>query len=204
MTDLMNTVVRKLIAMIVKGGQMKKLFAVFIIAGFVIAGCAQRKMVASEEGLAQQPREMTQAKKDDQKKAAEKITEQRVAEVKSQDVASKTEEISGMFPDIYFDFDVYDIREDARPVLKSMAAYLGKNSYRKALVEGHCDERGTNEYNLALGDRRAKATKDYLVSLGIPSSRIETISYGEEKPDCREQTEECQAKNRRAHFILSK
>jgi len=69
-------------------------------------------------------------------------------------------------------------------------------------LEGHCDERGTNEYNLALGDRRAKAVKDYLVSLGVASGRIDVISYGEEKPVCKEQSEDCWAKNRRAHFIV--
>ena len=70
------------------------------------------------------------------------------------------------------------------------------------MVEGHCDERGTNEYNLALGDRRSRAVRDYLVALGIGSNRIETISYGEEKPVCAEKTEECWAKNRRAHFVV--
>lgn len=182
---------------------MEKLFAIFIIAGILIAGCAQRKAVTSDErqpSAVQQP----QAKEEEQQKGSEKITERQVARIESNDIPSKTEEISGLFPDIYFDFDSYDIRGDARPILKSLANHLIKNSSRKVLVEGHCDERGTNEYNLALGDRRAKTTKDYLVSFGILSARLDTMSYGEEKPDCRELTEECQAKNRRAHVRLSK
>ena len=79
-----------------------------------------------------------------------------------------------------------------------------ENMPAKILIEGHCDDRGTNEYNLALGDRRAKSVRDYLVALGIASNRIETISYGEEEPLCTDQTEECWAKNRRAHFIILK
>jgi hypothetical protein len=74
----------------------------------------------------------------------------------------------------------------------------------KGLFEGHCDERGTNEYNLALGDRRAKAARDYLIALGIAANRIEMLSYGEEKPLCTEETDECWAKNRRAHFVILK
>jgi peptidoglycan-associated lipoprotein len=108
----------------------------------------------------------------------------------------------GMFKDIHFDYDKYNVKDEYKPELKSVASWITKNSGTKLSVEGHCDERGTNEYNLALGDRRAKAVKDYLVSLGVPSSKVETISYGEEKPLCTEQTEECWAKNRRAHFVV--
>ncbi len=80
---------------------------------------------------------------------------------------------------------------------------LSPNPKTKVVVEGNCDERGTSEYNLALGDRRANAAKSYLVSLGIPSRRIKTISYGKEKPLCTESTEECWSKNRRDHFVLT-
>ena len=88
--------------------------------------------------------------------------------------------------------------------MQNVASWLIKNTSAKILVEGHCDERGTNEYNLALGDRRAKAARDYLIALGIASNRIEMISYGEEKPLCKESTEECWAKNRRVHFVILK
>jgi len=77
-----------------------------------------------------------------------------------------------------------------------------KNSAATIMIEGHTDDRGTNEDNLALGDRRAKAVKDFIVSLGVQSSRVETISYGEERPACNEETEECWARNRRAHFLV--
>ncbi|MBI5641545.1 MAG: peptidoglycan-associated lipoprotein Pal [Nitrospirae bacterium] len=115
------------------------------------------------------------------------------------------EEKEGLFRDIQFDYDKYDVKDSYKSGLKAISAWLIKNPDAKLSIEGHCDERGTNEYNLALGDRRAKAVKDFLVSLGVPSSRIDTLSYGEEKPLCTEQTEDCWAKNRRAHFVtLSK
>jgi peptidoglycan-associated lipoprotein len=79
---------------------------------------------------------------------------------------------------------------------------MAKNSTARLSIEGHCDERGTNEYNLALGDRRAKAVKDYLTSLGVASGRMDVISYGEERPACTDQSEACWAKNRRAHFVV--
>jgi len=107
------------------------------------------------------------------------------------------------FKDALFDFDRYNIRPDARDVLDSTAEWLKKNKNINILIEGHCDDRGTNEYNLALGEKRAKAAKDYLVSLGVASVRINTISYGEEKPLCTEQVEDCWQRNRRAHFVIA-
>jgi peptidoglycan-associated lipoprotein len=104
--------------------------------------------------------------------------------------------------DIHFDFDRYDIRpEDAR-ILDKNAAWLKDHTNERLMIEGHCDERGTNEYNLALGDRRAKATQSYLIAQGVTSSRISLISYGEERPLCTEHNEACWAKNRRAHFLV--
>ncbi|OLC17730.1 MAG: peptidoglycan-associated lipoprotein [Candidatus Rokubacteria bacterium 13_1_40CM_69_96] len=104
--------------------------------------------------------------------------------------------------DIYFDFDRYDIRLGDARLLDASAAWLRANPASLVLIEGHCDERGTDAYNMALGDRRAKATMDYLVSRGIQAERITTLSYGEERPVCREHTEACWAKNRRAHFLV--
>jgi peptidoglycan-associated lipoprotein len=104
--------------------------------------------------------------------------------------------------DIFFDFDRYDIRPQDKVTLDDNARWLKSNTAALLLVEGHCDERGTNEYNLALGERRAKATRDYLVSAGIDGSRITVISYGKERPICTERTEACWAQNRRAHFLV--
>jgi peptidoglycan-associated lipoprotein len=178
---------------------MKNFFVVAtVMLALSLSGCAKKQVAG--------PTEMQQPTATEQqiKKAPEKITEEKVAKVETKEIPSKVEEISGMFEDIHFDFDKYDIREDARPVLKKVSDYLIKNTTQGILIEGHCDERGTSEYNLGLGDRRAKATRDYLVSLGVPSSRIEMISYGKEKPLCNEHTEECWAKNRMSHFIIMK
>ena len=104
--------------------------------------------------------------------------------------------------DIFFDFDKYDIRQTDSRTLDSNAQWLKSNPNHLVLIEGHCDERGTNEYNLALGERRAKSTMNYLVSQGVQANRITIISYGEERPACTEKTEQCWAKNRRAHFLV--
>jgi peptidoglycan-associated lipoprotein len=104
--------------------------------------------------------------------------------------------------EVYFDFDKYDIRAEDAKTLDANATWLKSNGDNLVLIEGHCDERGTNEYNLALGERRAKATMNYLVSQGIQANRITIISYGEERPVCTEKTEACWAKNRRANFLV--
>ena len=91
----------------------------------------------------------------------------------------------------------------AQDTLMRHAAWLRENSGVTVTIEGHCDERGTNEYNLALGDRRADSAKAFLVDLGIAASRLTTISYGEERPLCMQQDEECWSKNRRGHFVVN-
>lgn len=106
------------------------------------------------------------------------------------------------FKNIHFDFDKSFIRDDARPKLAVVADHLKRNRDAKVLVEGHCDERGTSEYNMALGERRAASAKKYLVGLGIDEGRLSTISYGKERPLCTEQNEDCWQMNRRAVFVL--
>jgi peptidoglycan-associated lipoprotein len=105
---------------------------------------------------------------------------------------------------IYFDFDKAEIKAEAKAILEKKAAWLRANPSYKTKIEGNCDDRGTNEYNLALGDRRAKAAQKYLNALGISMDRMSTISYGEEKPVCTEKNEKCWSKNRRDDFKLSK
>ena len=118
-----------------------------------------------------------------------------------------TEEATGQsdgdFRTVHFDFDKYDIRGDARSILTENAEYLKKNPKMEAQVEGHCDERGSTEYNLALGQRRANATKAYLVNLGVESSRVSTVSYGEERPVDAGHDEPAWDKNRRAEFRIT-
>ena len=108
----------------------------------------------------------------------------------------------GPLRDVNFGFDHYDLRPDMRDILKGHAAWLKANPQAKVEIEGHCDERGTSEYNFALGAKRAESVKRYLIDLGISPGRVSTISYGEELPLCKEQNEACWAKNRRAHFVV--
>jgi peptidoglycan-associated lipoprotein len=103
--------------------------------------------------------------------------------------------------DIYFDFDRYDLRPDARDMLRANAEWLKQNPTVTVQIEGHCDERGTAEYNLALGAKRAQMAKDYLTTLGIATQRLSTISYGQELPVCTEHNEECWQKNRHDRFV---
>jgi peptidoglycan-associated lipoprotein len=110
-------------------------------------------------------------------------------------------EEGGVLKDVRFAYDSYALDAVARDVLAANAQWLKENPGTHTEIEGHCDERGTVEYNLALGARRAKAVKDYLVALGIAADRLSTISYGEELPLCREQTDSCYARNRRVHFV---
>jgi peptidoglycan-associated lipoprotein len=106
--------------------------------------------------------------------------------------------------DAFFDFNKADIRPDARDALTKDAEFLRSYPVVHITIEGHCDERGSTEYNLGLGQRRAQASKNYLVSLGISADRIDTVSWGKERPFCTESTEECWQQNRRGHFVMAK
>lgn len=184
--------------------------AIFIVLAItLINGCAQRKIAGAPE---QPPAQSEITKTEDKKTTSdttvakelpkESITEKQLSKAQPEDTQSSLKELQTRIQDIHFDYDKYDIKDDAKPVLKEVSAILSRNKNIKVIIEGHCDERGTNEYNLGLGDRRANSVKEFLISLGIPSGKIETISYGEEKPLCENQTEECWAKNRRAHFVF--
>jgi peptidoglycan-associated lipoprotein len=113
-----------------------------------------------------------------------------------------TEEKLSRFDDVLFDFDKSEVKEDGRKTCQVVADYLKKNPAAKLQIEGHCDERGTSEYNMALGERRATAVMTYLVSLGVPKAALSTVSFGKEKPLDPGHDEGAWAKNRRAHFVL--
>lgn len=106
--------------------------------------------------------------------------------------------------DIHFNFDQYDLDSNTKKVLAANARFLKNNPDLRVEIQGHCDERGTNNYNIALGERRAHSTKKYLVAQGIASNRVNVISYGEEKPFCSDNNENCWHQNRRAHFMVAK
>ena len=111
-------------------------------------------------------------------------------------------EEGGVLKDVHFAFDRYDLDATARDILAANAEWLKDNPRARTEIEDHCDERGTVEYNLALGERRAKATQNYLAAHGVEAARVSIVSYGKERPQCAEANEACWAKNRRAHFLV--
>jgi len=178
---------------------MKRIIVIFLI--FLFAGCTKQYItqpVKTDETKVTKTEGITKEKTG----GAEVVREKVLTEEKLKTAALPTakEEARFEFKDALFDYDSYKIRQDARAALDSTAEWLKKNKSINVVIEGHCDERGTNEYNLALGERRAKSVRDYLASLGVASGRMTFITYGEEKPLCTEQDESCRQKNRRAHF----
>jgi len=160
------------------------LLALMLISAFLlVAGCAKKSQVPAEQAVSESG-----------------------PSISSEEVTPGAEEATELsqLKDIYFDYDKYTIRSDARATLRANYEVLKDMPRAKVLIEGHCDERGSKEYNLALGQRRADAAKEYLVGLGIEPTQLSTISYGKEKPMCTEHTEDCWAMNRRAHFVLIK
>jgi peptidoglycan-associated lipoprotein len=192
---------------------------IFILCfGLILTGCPKKTVVKEEpsikkEEAARLEAERERAAKEAREKEAAKIREEEAKKAQEKEfekslVAKKEPGIEGeifesrLLKDIHFDFDKYDIRPGDAEVLKENAALLSKYRTAKVQIEGHCDERGTIEYNLALGERRANSTKKYLHSLGVSSDRISTISYGKERPLDSGHNEEAWAKNRRAHTII--
>lgn len=178
---------------------MRKYWILLVLIVIVAYGCKQRVVTQPEAQMGEQ-QEISKGQK-----GGETISGQKVASIDSEDISSKyIKGEEGIFKDILFDFDKYDIKKSYRSSLQAVSSWMIKNSIARLSIEGHCDERGTNEYNLALGDRRAKSVKDYLASFGVSSAKIDMLSYGEEKPLCTDKKEECWSKNRRAHFVILK
>lgn len=185
-----------------KGGQMKKALvltlACILVFGFMLS--CRKKVEEAPPPPSPQVKEQPKVEKVEEPAPPKEpeLTEEEIFMRKS------LEEINREAPlaMIHFDFDKYFIREDAKPVLEQNAAWLKKFSSAQVLIEGHCDERGTEEYNLALGEKRAKSTYDYLVSLGISPSRLKTISYGKSQPLDPGHNEIAWQKNRRSQFTI--
>ena len=202
---------------------MKRSLAIIGIIGLIVClsfmvmtGCAKKSAVkdqavsAEEKAAADRAAEKAKADADakarsDQEArlaAEQKAKEEAEAKVAPQaEAAAVKEELT--FKDVLFDFDKFSLKPESRYILKELAAWLTKNKDKSVLIEGNCDERGTTEYNLALGERRAKEAMKYLVELGVDGKRIKTISYGKERPLDPGNTEEAWAKNRRDHFVVT-
>jgi peptidoglycan-associated lipoprotein len=198
---------------------IRKSFGILILIlcfGLILTGCPKKTVVKEEpsvkkeeaarlgaERAAKEAREKELAKirEEEAKKAGEKEFEKGLVAKREPGIEGEIFE-SKLLKDIHFDFDKYDIRPGDAEILKENGALLKKYPKVKIQIEGHCDERGTVEYNLALGERRANSTKKYLASLGVSPDRISTISYGKERPLDPGHNEEAWAKNRRAHTII--
>jgi peptidoglycan-associated lipoprotein len=176
-----------------------------IFVGFLAPSCG-KKQVASEpvmsEDEARRRAEEEARKREQERQAA--IREEELREEQLREQSERIQSAREMFEneDILFEFDSASLSVEAQEILRAKAAWLRENPRARVVIEGHCDERGTNEYNLALGDRRAFSSKFFLVDLGIDETRLTTISYGEEQPVDSDSTEEAWAKNRRAHFVI--
>lgn len=188
------------------------LIMAFALSCVLLVGCAEKQAVVKDESMQEQKAASAQATPatvtDDEAARRAKEQADREAALKAQaEKDARARRNAAALADlniqnVYFDYDQSSIRSDAREILKSNSEIFTKNSGATIVVEGHCDERGTAEYNMALGERRAQEVKQYLVNLGIPATRIETISYGEEKPLDPGHDEAAWAQNRRAQFLL--
>ena len=194
----------------VRRGGLSVVLSLFVVAG--AAGCAKRPATTGAVAPAPAAGEARRAPEPVSPRPAEPraggplappvAAAPGVAPPLARQVAPQEFRAVDALKDIHFDFDKYDIRSGDAEILDENARWLKTNAGYVILVEGHADERGTNEYNLALGERRAKATMNYLVAQGISASRMTLISYGEERRLCTEKNEDCWAKNRRAHFLV--
>lgn len=197
---------------------MRKTLWLMLILGisvglvFSVSGCGKKKMTAEEEmgaaveaeERAPQPGEPGYEKIYEESMAAKEESLEAQAAIEKEEHEILEGRTSGPLLPIYFDFDKSNIRQDQRARIEKNAAYLKQNLDARLRIEGNCDERGTSEYNMALGERRALSAKKYLVNLGVHEDRMHTISYGEEKPLLRGHDEYSWAQNRRDDFVLVK
>jgi len=173
-----------------------------VIPGLLFTVSCAKKIVRTEPAVAQpaggEAVGVDKAKQDELARQRA-IEEERLAAEKRRKMLARQQFVN---EDVYFEFDSSALLPEAQEVLKRKALWLRANPGASVVIEGHCDERGTNEYNLALGDRRAESAKQFLTDLGIAGPRLTTISYGEERPVDPGHNEESWAKNRRAHFVI--
>jgi len=176
------------------------------LAAVLAAGCAKKQTVKSgtESGAPEAASTAPGAGESTVKEAP--VTEAppmtAAKEAEAAPGVAVTQEKPSRFEDVHFDFDQSTLRDDGKRICEQVAAYMKSHPHATLVIEGHCDERGTAEYNLALGERRATAVKSYLESLGVPKAAMTTVSFGKERPLDPGHNEAAWAKNRRAHFIL--
>jgi len=182
--------------------------AVLCVILLVSSGCAQKAAVKESTAPMEEQKVAPQATQEPQKDTAAEDEARRKAmeeqAMKEQAMKEQEAKEAALFADIRFDYDKSIIRTEYRDRLKNQADWFGGNSWQQLTIEGNCDERGTSEYNLALGQRRADAAKKYLIELGVDAGKVKTVSYGKEKPLDPGHDEDAWAKNRRDTFVLAK
>ncbi len=172
-----------------------------VVPGLMFAASCAKRVVKSEPGVAKEEPATDEEERTREERA--RLEEQRLRDASSQRRLEETSERERFLNEnIHFDFDKSRLLNEAKQLLRRKARWLKENSGVTVVIQGHCDERGTSEYNMALGDRRARSAKSYLVDLGIGRHRLTTISYGEERPLDAGHDQEAWAKNRRAQFVL--
>ena len=184
------------------------ILVVLISSLIIFTGCAEKKSVVTSDNTKVQEVSPAPTPAQATDTAAKTMSLHQTETPNPKEAANEQSSYMGAtekspLRDINFDFDSFTIRPDAREILKVNADYLLKHRMSSIVTEGHCDERGTAEYNMALGERRAQETKKFLVNLGVKESMIKTVSYGEERPLDPASNEEAWAKNRRAHFVVA-
>ena len=168
-------------------------------------GCPKKQPEAPPEPPVETTPTPPPAEEVEEPEAPEPMDQEEQDPLESEDMREVNSEAirQGFEPNVYFDFDRSNLRAEAREALTGNARWLRQHPEFIVTIEGHCDERGTNEYNLALGERRANAAQDYMVSLNVEPGRFRTISYGEERPVCTQSDEACWQRNRRAHMVIT-
>jgi peptidoglycan-associated lipoprotein len=182
------------------------IITIIICSLIIFTGCASKKAVVTGDNAQGQPAAQAPAQTTDtanQNKTAAAPETTGISDAASEQSSLTEATVKSPVNDINFDFDSSSIRPDARDILQRNAGYFLKHRASSVIIEGHCDERGTAEYNMALGQRRAQETKKYLMNLGIKESVMKTVSYGLERPLDPASNEEAWAKNRRAHFVVT-
>jgi peptidoglycan-associated lipoprotein len=196
---------------------LKIILVVIGLALILPAGCAKKEIVKEEPAVQTQApvqsqetgkekateEQLTKERAAKEKALAEMAAKEKAKEEAMAEAAAKVKKEASRFADIHFAFDRFDLRQDAREILDMHAKWLTKHTEYVLRIEGNCDERGTVEYNLALGNRRANSAMKYLVDRGVDTKRISTISYGKERPLDPGHNEEAWAKNRRDHFVVT-
>jgi peptidoglycan-associated lipoprotein len=178
----------------------------FVLPGLLLTASCAKKAVKPDASVAKVDDDAAKRAAAEKARLEEEARQRALEEARLKDEASKREALAArnkfMNENVHYAFDSSVLDSTAQSILKTKADWMKKNPNAPVIIEGHCDERGTVAYNLALGERRAEAAKAYLVNLGIPAAGMSTISYGKERPVDPGKTEEAYAKNRRAHFVI--